>query len=182
MNNPTLEYITKWEKELEKINGDALIDYFHRFQTLYPIYNRLYTDANRIENLNSKNQNRVSDYTMATIFVRDYLGSDTIIKALEEQDQIKDVIAISKLIQNKVFHINLKDGNGQEKFDMELVQKLLNEKDFSIRSRAVLSVIYNVRCNLVHGQKRLEEHQRLLLEPVQNLLRTIVSLMKDRLQ
>lgn len=182
MNNPTIKYISNWEKKLEKINGDALIDYFHRFQTLYPIYNRLYTDAYRKENLNNKNQNRISDYTMATIFVRDYIGSDTIINKLEEQDQIKDVIGISKLIQNKVFHINLKDGKGQEKFDMELAQNLLNEKDFSIRSKAILSVIYNVRCNLVHGQKHLEEHQRLLLEPVQNILRTIVTLMKNRLK
>jgi Mg2+ and Co2+ transporter CorA len=182
MTNETIDYVNNWEKELEKINGNELTDFFNRFQTLYPIYNRLYNDAFRIEQAKNKELNRISDYEKATVFVRDFIGSDLIIDNLKADNRIEDIKAISDLIDNKVFHINLRDGIGQEKFDKQLSKNLMNEQDNSIRAKAVLSVIYNVRCNLVHGYKNLEEHQRMLLEPVQNLLRTIFDTLKHRLK
>jgi hypothetical protein len=181
MTEETLSNITNWEKELKKINGDKLIDFFSRFQILYQIYNRLYNDAFRAELAKNKNRNRIGDYEKATIFVRDFIGSDLIIEKLKADNRIDDIKAVSNLIDNKIFHINLKDGVGQEKFDKQLSENLMNNKDNSIRAKAILSVIYNVRCNLVHGYKNLEEHQRMLLEPVKNLLQTIVNTLKYRL-
>jgi len=105
-----------------------------------------------------------------------------IIEKLKADDRIENIKIVSDLIDKKIFHINLKDGVGQEEFDKQLSENLMNDKDNSIRAKAVLSVIYNVRCNLVHGYKNLEEHQRMLLEPVQNLLQTIVDTLKYRLK
>lgn len=182
MTDETLNYIENWEKELHKINGTELTDFFNRFQTLYPIYNRLYNDAFRIEKANNKNLNRISDYEKSTTFVRDFIGTDFIMEKFQDDNRNEDIKSISDLINNKVFHINLKDGVGQEEFDKQLSENLMNEIDNSIKVKAVLSVIYNVRCNLVHGFKNIEEHQRLLLEPVQNLLRTIVDTLIYRLK
>ena len=182
MTDETIDYINNWEKELKKINGDELTDFFNRFQTLYAIYNRLYNDAFRIEQAKNKELNRISDYEKATVFVRDFISADLIIDNLKADNRIDDIKAISDLIDNEIFHINLKDGIGQEKFDKHLSKNLVNEQDNSIRAKAVLSVIYNVRCNLVHGYKNLEEHQRMLLEPVQNLLLTVVETLKNRLK
>lgn len=182
MTDETIDYINNWEKGLKKINGDELTDFFNRFQTLYQIYNRLYNDAFRIEQAKNKELNRISDYEKATVFVRDFIGSDLIIDNLKADNRIDDIKTISDLIDNEIFHINLKDGIGQEKFDKQLSKNLVNVQDNSIRAKAVLSVIYNVRCNLVHGYKNLEEHQRMLLEPVQNLLLTVVETLKNRLK
>ena len=182
MTGETIDYINNWDKELEKIKGDELSDFFNRFQTLYPIYNRLYNDAFRIEQAKNKELNRITDYEKATVFVRDFIGSDLIIDNLKAYNRIDDIKAISHLIDEEIFHINLKDGIGQEQFDKLLSKNLMNEQDNSIRAKAVLSVIYNVRCNLVHGYKNLEEHQRMLLEPVQNLLLTVVETLKSGLK
>ncbi|REH43444.1 hypothetical protein C7448_11345 [Tenacibaculum gallaicum] len=179
LTKETLDYITNWEKELNKINGNELYDYFNRFQTLFPIYNRLYSHIINFENSSKKQQNRISDYEKATTVVRDFIGSDIIIEKLVIEDRIKDIETIADLIDKKMFNINLKDGIGQEEFDKQLCENLLNDKDNAIRSKAVLSVIYNVRCNLVHGYKNIEEHQKRLLEPIFNLLLTIFKTLKE---
>lgn len=91
------------------------------------------------------------------------------------------MVDIADLINNKVFHINLEDGQGQEKTDKELATNLLSE-NVEIKSKAILSLIYNVRCNIVHGHKDFQEYQRLLLEPAIGILRTIVNTLEEKLK
>lgn len=40
----------------------------------------------------------------------------------------------------------------------------------------MLMTIYNVRSNTVHGEKHFDEHQRLLLEPLNRILSTVIKL------
>lgn len=84
-------------------------------------------------------------------------------------------------IRNDVFHINLADGVSQKDFDIELMGNLENDEP-AIKAQAALSTIYNVRCNMQHGEKHFEEHQRILLEPLINILETVVELQIEKVK
>ena len=58
----------------------------------------------------------------------------------------------------------------------------LESDDHDVKARAVLSSIYNVRCNMQHGEKHFEQHQRLLLEPLIRILESIVELQIEKLK
>lgn len=181
MTEDTKEYIANHNLKFSKIQKDDLASLFEKFNTLYPMFNRLYNDALREEAVNDQKLKGFGDYKRATFFVRDYIGAQNIIDDLKNGKQIKSVVEIAELIDKKVFHINLQDGQGQEKTDKELSTNLLSE-DVEIKSKAILSLIYNVRCNIVHGHKDFQEYQRLLMEPIIGILRTIVNTLENRLK
>lgn len=66
-----------------------------------------------------------------------------------------------------------------EENDEQLVNNLKSVSS-EVKSKAVLSLIYNVRCNIVHGYKDFQEHQRLLVEPLVSLLEDIIQLFKEK--
>ncbi|MFD2697760.1 hypothetical protein ACFSQ0_07120 [Mesonia sediminis] len=181
MTEETEEYIANYKLKYKQIEKDDLASLFEKFNTLYPMFNRLYNDALRNESVKNQNLKNFGDYKKATFFVRDYLGAENIIKDLKNENQNKSINEIADLINKNVFHINLNDGQGQEKTDLELATNLLND-DAEIKSKAVLSLIYNVRCNIVHGHKDFQEYQRLLLEPLIGILKTIVNSLINKLK
>ncbi|RJE75218.1 hypothetical protein [Reichenbachiella sp. MSK19-1] len=181
MTEETKEYIANYNLKFSEIKKDDLASLFEKFNTLYPMFNRLYNDALREEAINDQKLKGFGDYKRATFFVRDYVGAENIIDNLKKDKQIKSVIEIADLINKKVFHINLQDGKGQEKTDIELATNLLSE-DAEIKSKAILGLVYNVRCNIVHGHKDFQEYQRLLMEPIIGILRTIVNTLENRMK
>ncbi|MFT0714655.1 hypothetical protein [Flagellimonas lutimaris] len=58
----------------------------------------------------------------------------------------------------------------------------LENDDPIIKAQAAISTIYNVRCNMQHGEKHFEQHQRMLLEPLTNILETVVEFQSEKLK
>lgn len=99
---------------------------------------------------------------------------------LSNSNNLGDIETIASLIRNNIFHINIADGIPQKNTDIQLLENLTST-DVDIKVRAIVSTIYNVRNNMQHGEKHFEEHQRLLLEPLIRILRTITELQIKKL-
>ncbi|MDO6802952.1 hypothetical protein Q4595_10870 [Wenyingzhuangia sp. 1_MG-2023] len=181
MTEETRTFINNWETKLSEISGDDLASTYDKFNTLYTISNRLQREVFvKLQNKGVLTKARYSDYEKATSLIIEYLESQTIIDRLLMENNTTDIEQISDLIRNKVFNINLADGVPQEEKDEQLAENLINV-DNGIKSKAVLSVIYNVRCNMVHGHKDFENYQSLLVVPLSNILNTINNLLKEKL-
>jgi hypothetical protein len=176
MEKETKEFIETWNARLERIKGDNLEDIFQRFEALYVLHNRLYNESFKILNDSGKlTKARYADYEMASIVVIEYLSADVLFNGLKENNNLEDIESVAKLIENKVFHINIANGVPQQEFD-DLLLENLRSTDRNIFCKAVLMTIYNVRSNTVHGQKHFQEYQRLLLEPLTRILSTVTKL------
>ncbi|MCC9043858.1 hypothetical protein LNQ81_14355 [Myroides sp. M-43] len=182
MKAKTKNYIETWKNKIAEYKDDSLITLFDKYTALYTLYNRLFNESYQdLESNKNLEKPRYSDFEKATKLVIQYNGANNIFIQLEEQDCIKDVNAISNLIKNNVFHINLEDGVPREDFDLQLAQNMEND-DVNLKVQAILSTIYNVRCNMQHGEKHFQEQQRLLLEPLIRILQSITELQILKLQ
>lgn len=182
MRPETLEFIQNWEFKLTQIHheNDQLKELYDKFITYFTIFNRYYNEAfYQLKNENKLHKSRYSDHEKATGIVINFLEPQNIISNIEQRGNQKDIDAACHLIENKIFNINLADGEPNEKVDKQLLENLRDESP-EVKSKAVLSLIYNVRCNIVHGYKDFQEYQRLIVEPLVNLLETVVGLFKDK--
>lgn len=182
MRLETKDFIENWNVKLSEIKNeeDSLKELYDKFVTMFTIYNRYYNEAYYILETNNQLQKpRYSDYEKATTIVMTFLGSQTILDTLLKNGNQNDIDACLDLI-GKVFNINLANGDPQEETDKQLIINL-KSADTEIKTKAVLSLIYNVRCNIIHGYKDFQEHQRLLVEPLINILTSIIGLFKSKL-
>jgi len=182
MNQDTQEFIQTWTTKISEIKGIDLGAVFNRYTSLYILYNRLYNESFRqLKSTNSLTKPRYTDFEKATILVVQYNSANDIITRLQNNNHFPDIETIADIIRNDIFHINLADGVSQKNVDAQLVNNLSSD-DANVKSQAVLSTIYNVRCNMEHGEKHFEEYQRLLLEPLIGILQTIVDLQLEKLK
>ena len=181
MTQETKDYIETWTKKISYYIGDDLGTLFDKYTALFTLYNRLYNESfKKMRDNNQLSKTRYSDFEKATKLVVEFNSANAIIDRLKERDNFCDVATIADLIKKDIFHINLADGTSQKDIDLELMQNLENNEP-SIKAQAAVSTIYNVRCNMQHGEKHFEEHQRMLLEPLIRILDTIVELQIEKL-
>lgn len=180
MHPDTKELIDNWEIKLAQINAETLDGLYNKFTTVFTIYNRLYNETYSI----LKNQNKLSkknyqDYEKATVLVIDFLGAQSIMDEFNQHNQ-EDLAGINNLLANEVFNINLDYGQPRPDLDNQLKLNL-QSADVEIKSKAILSLIYNVRNNLIHGYKDFQEYQRLIVEPIIDLLTSLIQLFKQKI-
>ncbi|MFZ1610314.1 MAG: hypothetical protein WAT52_04545 [Chitinophagales bacterium] len=182
MRQETTEYIKTWTKKLSSYKGDDLQTLFDKYTALFTLYNRLYNESYRI--LKTKNQltkPRYSDFDKGTKLVIEFNTANDIINRLKENNNFTDIAIIADLIRNDIFHINLADGVSKKDIDIELMNNLESDNP-GLKAQAALSTIYNIRCNIEHGEKHFKEHQRLILEPLIRILETVVNLQIEKLE
>ena len=180
MHPDTKELIKNWEVKSAQINIENLDGLYNKFTTLFTIYNRLYNESFSIlKRENKLNKSRYSDFERATVLIVDFFGAKNIIDMFAEKNQ-KDLDEVNNLLENKVFNINLEEGNPKVDMDNQLIINL-KSADVNIKSQAILSLIYNVRNNLIHGYKDYQEYQRLIVEPMINLLESLIQIYKEKL-
>lgn len=71
-------------------------------------------------------------------------------------------------------------GNRQPDRDQKLL-KGLKSRGIKKRIHAILDLIYSVRCNMFHGNKRFDEVQMNLLIPVTLLQRKVIEILYRKL-
>lgn len=184
MRLETKEFIQNWEKKLSQIKNDdnQLKELYDKFTTLFTIFNRYYNEAfYQLIQEKKLQKSRYSDYVKATSIVIEFLDSQSIIDIVVKNENQKDIDSVCLLIENEAFHINLADGEPVQQNDRQLLENLRNESS-AIKAKAILSTIYNVRCNIVHGYKDFQEYQRLLVEPLIKLLESVIELLKEKFE
>jgi len=180
MTQETKDFIETWTNKIAIYTGDDLETLFDKYTALYTLYNRLYNESYRQMKAESQlSKPRHSDFEKATTLVVEFNSATEIIDRLKAKDNFTDITTIANLIRKDVFHINLADGVSQKEIDTELMGNLEND-DPAIKAQAALSAIYNVRCNMQHGEKHFEQHQRMLLQPLINILETVVELQIEK--
>ena len=182
MTDETREFIENFEGKIRRHNVDTLGGLFDKFTDLFTIYNRLYNESFAVLKNNNQLPNpKYSDFQRATSLPLHYLTSKAIIEKFTANGNQKDIDEACRLISNDVFNINLEEGLPRKDFDNQLLQNLQSASD-DVKSQAVLSLIYNIRNNRIHGYKDFVEYQRLIMEPIINLLESIIELYKEKLR
>lgn len=181
MKQETRDYIRTWTNKISSYKGDDLGTLFDKYTALFTLYNRLYNESYSLMKANGHlSKSRNSDFERATILVVEFISAIEIIDRMKENNNFDDIVSIANLIRNDIFHINLAEGISRKDFDIELMNNLESDES-TIQAQAALSTIYNVRCNMQHGEKHFEEHQRMLLEPLIRILDTIIELQIEKL-
>jgi len=161
-----------------------------KFFTLFVVYNTLYSKVAltlQKEALQAGKDEykwvdgRFPDDHAATDYINAFLGSTSLINALEASDSTKGAINDLIVVLGQ-FNIALDPLTGfpNKERDEEFLNNLRGGNDFN-RAMAILRIIYNVRCNMFHGRKDLHSVQGRLLIPLIVLLEKIIELVYRRL-
>jgi hypothetical protein len=176
-----IEYCTKQKKAVESITGDDITSVFNRFSTLYPMYNRLYDRLPEVLTaLGQPLPNKNDDNTRSTTYVTQYLGGDNILANLSTQGLDDDIEFLTWILEYGAFHIKLKNGQHVPTKDAELARDI-KSTDPDTKTIAILYVVYYVRCNMLHGQKHQDEHQRLLVSAVTRITQAVTDQLYNQL-
>lgn len=176
-----INHYNNWNEKVNKIQGDDLSSVYDRYMTLFVIYNNLYNEVPAA--LIQKGvpvPNNIYDNKKATEWVVKYLGATQVLGKLHANGSDADVQAIINLINDEVFYIKLNHGERQRNEDLKILKNLRSNNEVQ-KANAILQVCYNVRCNIFHGSKDFQEYQRLLIEPLTNIMRTIIIQLYDEL-
>ena len=176
-----IEHYKNWNEKVNAITDNHLNSIYDRYITLYVIYNNLYNQvpAALIQN-GIPISDSIHDNKKATDLVVKYLGATEILQNLHAKGNEDNIQAIINLINNEVFYIKLHYGQRQRNEDLKILKNLRSTNEFQ-KANAILQVCYHVRCNIFHGSKDFQEYQRLLIEPLTNIMRTVIDQLYDRL-
>lgn len=168
-------FYNNWSAKADNITSDNLESVYDRYITLFVIYNFLYNQV-PIALIASgvPVPNRIFDNKAATDFVVQYLGATNILTSLQANGHNVDIQGVINLIDQERFYIKLNHGQRQRNEDLKILANLNSENEIH-KATAILQVCYYVRCNIFHGSKDFVDYQRLLLEPLTNIMRSMVT-------
>lgn len=170
---------------------DSLSDLFDKYFSLFVIYNRLYNEITAIFENNGtldilredgsidKKPKRVRDNQAATVCVAKYLSENenTVISTLYDE-----IAAFTEILQKGNFNIVLYNGIPQKERDKNLLKNLENSNNY-LNLLGLLGILYNLRCNLFHGQKQFSEIQKMVMIPavtaLEKINKTLIQKMTD---
>jgi len=177
------DFHNNWLQKANHYNQDDLHELFDTFFTLFVIYNRLYAEATfvlaRRGGISIANRTAFPDSSAAKSYVLQYLGAKNYVEGLIGDPDCQQAInSIVVLIDQGVFPIKLDmiHGTPQRGLDLDL-RRDLQSHVAGEKGRAVLDLLYSIRCNLFHGHKGFEPIQSLLLTPTIVLLRKTIEVL-----
>ncbi|AWO01849.1 hypothetical protein DLD77_09140 [Chitinophaga alhagiae] len=175
LSQETLDYYQSWKRKQAANVEDDLSAVFNGFRDLYPTYNRLYNEIpTALKATGVVLPKRLEDNQKATKYVVQYIGASNLLTHLSKNNNDSDIESIDWILEEELFHIKLIQGQSDRNADIQLRAEL-NSTDAETKAIAILKVIYYVRCNMEHGEKHFEEHQRLLLQPLTNILVAVIE-------
>ncbi len=180
------DFYEKWLEKADSYNGGDLSDYFNKAFSLFTLYNKLYAEATfklaRAKKIKLKKN--FPDRKGATEYAPQFIGHEKLYQTITTDRECNECLQdLIERISNHDFYIKLGMPYGcrQPKNDKELVAKL-NSEDHKEKVEAVLDLIYSVRCNMLHGNKRYVQVQVDLLRPLTIMLRCIIVELYPKLQ
>jgi hypothetical protein len=176
------DFYNNWLSKADSYNDKSLENLFDRFISLYVVYNVLYMEIVKECYLSNGKKQKFKDDIAATDYVVQYVGSKSFIENLFNDEQSKtDLDIICDMINENLFYINIDWlGYRKQKLDSKLLSSLYS-KNKGTKAKAILSLLYRIRCNIIHGHKDFTERQENLLIPVNNLLRKTVEIVYNKI-
>lgn len=168
-----IRFYNNWLQKFNDIQGQNLSSLFDRYITLFIMYNSLYTQVPQtLIQRGTPVKANMNDKELAIRSVIKILGAPQLIQVLIQKGCNDDIRQLVDLIDREQFYINLHYGTRQRNEDLLILNKL-KSTNLSQKAVGILDVVYNVRCNLVHGHKDFIEPQRELLEPLIKILKNL---------
>ena len=175
-------FCERWIDKADAYRSNDLEDLFDRFFTLFVAYNRFYSAAAELHRAAidpRQAQLLQGDRREATTVMARLIRQSRFVDAMNENPAIAAACqAISTLLQEH--HFFLHSVRGTKEPDLARDAKLAD----GLGKHSLLSVLeclYQIRCNIFHGEKEFAPRQAELLAPAITLLETIVSLSRGAL-
>lgn len=162
-------FCSAWLRKAERIDTNSLEGVFDRFFTLWVVFNRLYEEAGRTlvhrrhklySPFIARRGPRVfappPDKISATKGIAAFVGLDRLRDNILGDHEAADGLQyIHDSIRSGMFylHENYETGEPDTATDIDLVQRAIGGCVVS-----TLTLIYQARCNLFHGQKAFTEY------------------------
>jgi len=175
-------FCERWIVKADAYRSDNLEDLFDRFFTLFVAYNRFYSAAAELYRTALEPQQArllQGDRREATTIMSRLIGQPRFVEAMNESPAVAVACkTIADLLENH--HFFLHSVRYTHAPDIERDNKLaVGLRNFQIFS--VLECLYQIRCNIFHGEKEFTPRQAELLGPAVALLETIVQMSKTTL-
>ncbi len=181
LSNNFINFYNNWSEKLEANQGQNLGSLFDRYITLFIMYNGLYMlIPQTLIQRGIHVKPNMNDSDLAVRSVIKILGAPRMIQELFQRGQEQEILSLIDLIDREQFYINLYYGARQRNEDLLILNKLRSTNPAQ-KAVGILEVIYNVRCNLMHGHKDFVEPQRELLEPLINILTSLNEILYEEL-
>ncbi len=175
-------FCDRWIDKAEAYRSNDLEDLFDRFFTLFVAYNRFYSAAAELHRatLDARQATLLQgDRREATTVMARLIGQSRFFNAMKENPTISAACeTISSLLHGR--HFFLHSVRGTKEPDLARDAKLADglHKHSLL---AVLECLYQIRCNIFHGEKEFAPRQAELLVPAITLLEAIVPLSREAL-
>jgi len=178
-----IDFCTDHRKGLNTVTEDDIASVFNRFIISYQLYHRLFDrlpDAlTALSQPIPKNDDQ--NNTRATTYVTKYLDGAKILANLTDKKLDDDIAFLTMVLDNRAFHITFNaDGKYLEDKDKQLAQEIKSTNP-EIKAKAILRIVYQIRCNMEHSRKHMEEHQRYLVSAVTRITQAVTDQLYDKL-
>ncbi|MCZ2903224.1 hypothetical protein [Burkholderia thailandensis] len=180
---PIEMFCDRWISKADSYKTDNLEDLFDRFFTLFVAYNRLYSASAELHRA-------TLDPRLGQIAQGDRREATTVMARLIQQSRFSDIVkenpaiaesceTISELLLNRRFFLHSVRNTREPDHarDERLAEGLQRHSIL-----AVLECLYQIRCNIFHGEKEFAPRQAQLLAPAIVLLEAIVRLGRNVLR
>lgn len=185
------QFCDAWLQKAHDSDRCVIAGVFDRFFALWIVFNRLYEEAAHIlvrENdpiarrfpvRRQRLYRPPPDRFSATQGVVSFCGIVTLRQALKESPHYEDIEDALRCIERGEFHLheNYETGEPDCEEDMHLVQKSRQGDPI-----ALLTLLYQARCNLFHGQKAYSESQRPLLNGMIAILSVTIERTREAMR
>jgi len=165
----TKRFCQRWVGKAPAYNDCSLDEAFDKFFSLFVAFNRLYSHMAR-----SRGQPQAPDRTAATELFALAIGHEALHNALLEADD--DVKDLRNLIRPDGPFYLISD-RGQDEPNVKQNRQLyedLASANSAVAMKAVLTFLYQLRCNMFHGSKDFENQQLEIIRPANRVLDCVV--------
>ena len=195
LNSDFKSLCDRWRNKAKFYDVENEDQLFDKFFSLYVVYNALYVETtaylHRKAIKEGKDEYKLEDDSFpdkqaATKYVLELLKSKSLMDSLEQTHNTKQAIGQLKMLIDRNsdadFCICLDPVFGKPQLDKDKeLEQMLSSQSTDERARAILEVIYQVRCNMFHGRKNLEPVQKKILVPLSALLEKIIEKLYHKL-
>ncbi len=167
----TKRFCNRWLAKAEQYDERSLDGAFDRFFSAFVAFNRLYSHVNQ-----HKDRPVEGDKKKATSRFASVIGADHLWGALRADGRENDMLTLANLIVpgGGFYLISLRS---EDQPDLEGDKKLVDDlrgEDPRGKIEALLEYLYQVRCNMFHGDKDFDHRQLELLRPATRCLECVV--------
>ncbi|WP_426329459.1 hypothetical protein [Pedobacter sp. R-06] len=173
------DFYNRWLQKADDITTVDVSSLIDKYVALFINYNFLYNilPIRKSQETGNKRE-KIGDRAGATSFTMEFVGAEVIGAYLTKQDLDHQIELLCQAMP--YFNIEIDKGKPQPRRDQQLM-KGLQSPDQNLKILTLMKTLYAIRCNIVHGEKGLNQYQELLLLPAIKLLRAIVVRVYERL-